>query len=125
MCQIIFTRPLKEESLMSMFKIIFGLLILIVFGVIEANAIDQSICSSGADVVLYPNGSLKSCALKDSFRSNEITCKSQSLIIFYDNGQIETCVLAESVTISGQECKESGPINFYPDGKLRSCVKKD
>ena len=110
---------------MSMFKIIFGVLILIVFGVIEANAIDQSICASGANVVLYPNGSLKSCALKESFRSNEITCKSQSLISFYDNGQIETCVLAEPATISGQKCQELKPINFYPDGKFRSCEKKE
>lgn len=110
---------------MKMFNITFGILLLIIFGVIEANAIDQSICSPGADVVLYPNGSLKSCALKDSFRSNNITCKSQSQVSFYDDGQIETCVLAEPATLSGQECKETGQIDFYPDGKLRSCVKKD
>jgi len=115
----------KEKNQMRMFKIIFGVLILIVFGVIEANAIDQSICASGANVVLYPNGSLKSCALKESFRSNEITCKSQSLISFYDNGQIETCVLAEPATISGQKCQELKPINFYLDGKFRSCEKKE
>lgn len=110
---------------MSMFKIIFGVLILIVFGEIEAKAIDQSICASGANVVLYPNGSIRSCSLKDSFRSNEITCKSQTLISFYDNGQIETCVLAEPVKISDQKCEELKPINFYPDGKFRSCEKKD
>jgi hypothetical protein len=110
---------------MSMFKIIFGVLILIVFGVIGANAIDQSICSPGANMVLYPNGSLKTCVLKDSFSSNEIKCKSQNSISFYDNGQLETCVLAESAKVSGQECKESGPISFYPDGKFKSCVKKD
>ena len=110
---------------MRMFKIIFGVLIIIVFGVIEAKAIDQSICASGANVVLYPNGSLKSCALKEPFRSNEFTCKSQSLISFYDNGQIETCVLAGSATISGQKCEELKAINFYPDGKFRSCEKKE
>lgn len=110
---------------MSKFTIVFGVLILIVFGVIEATAIDQSICHAGANVVLYPNGSLKSCVLKDSFRSNEIKCNGQSQVSFYDNGRLETCVLAEPAKISGQECKESGPISFYPDGKLRSCVKKD
>ncbi len=110
---------------MNMFKIIFGVLILIVFGVIEANAIDQSICASGANVVLYPNGAIKSCALKEPFRSNEFTCKSQSLISFYDNGQIEMCLLAEPATISGQKCQELKPINFYSDGKFRSCEKKE
>ena len=97
---------------MSMFKIVFCALILIVFGVIEANAVDQSICASGAKVVLYPNGSLNSCALKEPFRSNEFTCKSQSLISFYDNGQIETCVLAEPATINGQKCEELKALNF-------------
>jgi hypothetical protein len=110
---------------MSMFKIVFGVLILILFGVIEANAIDQSICTSGSSVVLYPNGALKTCLLKESFRLNEITCKSQSPISFYDDGRLETCVLAEPATISGQKCAEFAPINFYPDGKLRSCDKKD
>jgi hypothetical protein len=116
----------KEKNQMNMFKkIVFGVLALMLSGVIEAKAIDQSICASGANVVLYPNGSIKSCALKEPFRSNEITCKSQSLISFYDNGQIETCVLAQPVKISGQKCEELKPINFYPDGKFRSCEKKD
>jgi len=110
---------------MSMFKIIFGILIIIVFGVIEANAIDQSICLSGSNVVRYPNGSLKACVLKDSFRLNEITCKSQNPVSFYDDGQLETCVLAIPATISGQKCEEFRPITFYPDGKFRSCEKKD
>jgi hypothetical protein len=110
---------------MSKFKIVFGVLIPIVFGVIEANAIDQSICHAGANVVLHPNGSLRSCVLKDTFRANEIKCNGQSPVSFYDNGRLETCVLAEPAKISGQECKESGQISFYPDGKLRSCVKKD
>jgi hypothetical protein len=127
-------RPLKKRAVLteerrknqvSMLKIVFGALILIVSGVIEASAVDQSICASGANVVLYPNGSLKSCALKEPFRSNEITCKGQSLISFYDNGQIETCVLAEPATISGQKCEELKPIDFYQDGKFRSCEKKE
>ena len=110
---------------MRMFKIIFVVVILIVFGVIEANAIDQSICSSGADVVLYPNGLLKSCSLKDSFSSTEIKCKSQGQVRFYENGQLEECVLAEEATIGDQKCKEFGQIAFYTDGKFRSCLKKD
>lgn len=110
---------------MIMFKIIFGILILTVFGAIEANAVDQTICSSGEKVVLYPNGSLKSCALKDDANFEEIKCKSQSQISFYDNGRLETCVLAQSITISGQKCKEFGSISFYPDGKFRSCVKEN
>jgi len=110
---------------MRMFKIIFVVMILTVFGAIEANALDQSICSSGADVVLYPNGSLKSCVLKDSFSSTGIKCKSQGQVSFYDNGQLEECVLAEPATIGDQKCKEFGPISFYVDGKFRSCLKKD
>ncbi len=110
---------------MRMFKIIFSILILIVFGVIEANALDQSICSSGVNVVIYPSGSLKSCALKDSFSSTGIKCKSQGQVSFYDNGQLEECVLAEPATIGDQKCKEFGPISFYSDGKFRSCLKKD
>jgi antitoxin component YwqK of YwqJK toxin-antitoxin module len=110
---------------MSIFKILFGVLIFIAFGVIEANAIDQSICSPGEKVVLYPNGSLKSCALKDDLRLDEIKCKSQNSISFYNNGQLETCVLAESAKVSGQDCREAGLTSFYPDGKFKSCVKKD
>lgn len=109
---------------MSMYKIIFGVLILIMFGVIEVNAIDKSICASDKTEEHYPDGSLKSCVLKDTFSLNGIKCKSQSQISFYENGQLETCVLAEPAEVSGQECKEFEPISFYPDGKFRSCVKK-
>lgn len=111
---------------MSMLKIIFVVLILISFNVIDASAaIDQSICSPGSDVVLYPNGSLKSCVPKDSFGSNEVKCNSQNVISLYENGQLETCVLAESVKVSGQECKEFRSISFYPDGRFKSCVRKE
>ena len=110
---------------MSIFKIIFVVLILIVFARIEANAIDQSICSSGSDVVFYPNGSLKSCVLKDFFSSKEIKCNGHGPASFYDNGQLEGCVLAEPATINDQKCKEFGPISFYSNGKFKSCVKKE
>lgn len=109
---------------MNMFKIIFGALILMVSGAIEAGAIDQSICSPGANMVFYPNGSLQSCVLKDSYSANGIKCNSQHPASFYDNGRLETCILAESATLGAQQCKE-GPISFYQDGKFRSCVKKD
>lgn len=111
---------------MSMSKIIFGLLTIIAFGAIAANAFDQSaICSSGANMVLYPNGALQSCVLKDVFSANDIKCKSQGQVSFYDNGRLEACVLAEPATISGQTCKEYEFISFYPDGKFKACVKKD
>ena len=110
---------------MRMFKITFGILILIVFGVIEANAIDQSICSPGGTVELYPNGSLKSCIPKESFGLNDIRCNSQNPVSFYDNGRLESCILAAQATISGQKCKEFQPISFYPDGQFKSCVRKE
>lgn len=109
---------------MNKFRTIFAVLILI-FAAIEANAGEQSLCAAGSTEVLYPNGSLKSCVLKNPLRTNEIICKSQSPASFYDNGQLDTCVLAEPAKVSGQGCKEFGPISFYPDGKFRSCVKKD
>jgi len=105
-------------------KIIFGVLILIIFGVVEANASDQSICASDRTEEHYPDGSLKSCVLKDTFSANGIKCNSKSQISFYENGRIETCVLAETAKVSGEECKELEPISFYPDGEFKSCVKK-
>jgi hypothetical protein len=106
-------------------KVVFGVLILLLLAVIQADAIDQSICDSGSNVVLYPNGSLKSCVLKDSFRSDGIKCSAHQAVHFYNDGRLETCRLAESATVSGQKCKESGSIDFYPDGKFKSCMKSD
>jgi len=119
-------KNVKEESHMNGFKVVFRALVFILFGVIQAYAIDQSsICESGSNVVLYPNGSLMSCVLKDNLRSNEITCKEKRPINFYADGQIERCELAGTVKIGGQECKQFTPISFYPDGKFKSCVKTD
>lgn len=112
-----------EENHMRMFRLISCVYVFMLFGVIQAYAIDQAICDSGSKVVLYPNGSLMSCSLKSDFHSNEITCKEKNPISFYDNGQLETCNLAGSTKAGGQECKEFTPISFYPDGKFRSCVK--
>jgi hypothetical protein len=108
---------------MSMYKLVLSVLIGIFFGVIQAYAIDQSICESGSKVVLYPSGSLMSCELKSDFSSNEIICKERGFIRFYESGQLETCNLARSANIGGQECKQLNPISFYPDGKFKSCIK--
>ncbi len=111
---------------MRMLKIVFCLLTIMVFGVIKANAVDQTaICSSGANIALYPNGVLQSCILKEVFIANDIKCKGQGQVSFYDNGRLEACVLAEPATISSQKCKEFEFISFYPDGKFKTCVKKD
>lgn len=110
---------------MSVLKIIFAILMLMMFGAVEATAIDKSICAAGAKEVHYPDGSLKSCVLKDLFRLNDIKCSSQSVVSFYENGQLETCILAEPVSISDQKCKEFAPISFYPDGNFKSCLKTD
>lgn len=111
-----------------MFRVISGagvFLALMVLGVLQANAVDQSICLAGSNVVLYPNGSLQSCVLNDSLRLNGAKCKQQSPISFYDNGQLETCMLAEEATLDGQKCKQSGPISFYPSGEFQSCIKQE
>jgi hypothetical protein len=112
-----------EDNHMSVLKFVFGVLIGMLFGVIQAYAIDQSICEPGSKVVLYPNGYIMSCELKSDFNSNEITCKERGFIRFYENGQLETCNFARSANIGGQECKELNPISFYPDGKFKSCIK--
>jgi antitoxin component YwqK of YwqJK toxin-antitoxin module len=88
-------------------------------------AADQSICNSGANVVLHDNGSLKSCQLKNDFDANNIRCKNGGLVSFYSNGKLESCVLSGEVTIAKNKCKEDGLISFYSDGKLKSCMKQD
>lgn len=109
---------------MRTFRNICAVLVLM-FAAAGAGADDQSLCAAGSTEVQYPNGSLKSCVLKNPLRTNGIICKSQSPVSFYDNGQLDTCVLAEPAKVSGQECKEFGLVSFYPDGKFRSCVKKN
>jgi len=56
-------------------------------------AADKSICNSGADVVLYHDGSLKSCQLQDDYAANNITCKNGGPVSFYSNGKLESCQL--------------------------------
>jgi hypothetical protein len=88
-------------------------------------AADQSICHSGANVLLYDNGSLKACQLKNDYEANGIKCKSDGPVSFYDNGNLESCVLSTPATIDTNKCKEGGMISFFIDGKLKSCVKPD
>ena len=88
-------------------------------------AADQSICNSGANVVLHDNGLLKSCQLKDDYDANNIRCKNGGVISFYSNGKLESCVLSESVTIENNKCKADALISFQSDGTLKSCMKQD
>lgn len=88
-------------------------------------AADQSICQSGANVILHDNGSLKACQLKSDYEANKIRCKNGGSASFYNNGNLESCVLYEPVTIADSKCKQDGLISFYIDGKLKSCVKPD
>jgi antitoxin component YwqK of YwqJK toxin-antitoxin module len=96
-----------------------------VLGGFNVYAADQSICQSGANVLLHDNGSLKTCQLKDDYDTNNIRCKNGGSASFYNNGNLESCVLSESVTIEKNKCKQDGLISFYIDGKLKSCMKQD
>ena len=97
-------------------------LVLINFNVYAA---DQSICNSGANVVLHDNGLLKSCQLRDDYDANSIRCKNGGPVSFYSNGKLESCVLSAEVNIAKSKCKADGLISFYIDGKLKSCMKQD
>lgn len=90
-------------------------------------AADQSICNPDAPVVLYNDGSVRSCQLQDNYNvgNSNITCKSGGRISFYENGTLESCVLYEGVSLSNTNCKPDNSITFYFDGNLRSCTKQD
>ena len=99
--------------------------VLLVLASFNVYAVDQSICHSGANVVLYNKGSLKSCQLKDDYVANNIRCKNDGPVSFYSNGNLESCVLSTETTVAENKCKQEGPISFFIDGKLKSCVKPD
>jgi hypothetical protein len=101
------------------------LVITSVFASFNVYAADQSICNSGANVVLHDNGSLKTCQLRDDYVANNIRCKSGGSVNFYNNGNLESCVLSAEATIAKNKCKQDGLISFYIDGKLKSCMKQD
>jgi len=109
---------------MSIFK--FAGVLIFTLVAVETYAADQSICSPGSQVEVYPNGLLKSCILKDYYNSNNIKCNKGQMISFYADAKVDTldtCILAEPATINGQKCKQSEPVSFYSDGKFKSCVK--
>jgi antitoxin component YwqK of YwqJK toxin-antitoxin module len=112
---------------MKIIKILFfqSLVLTFLLACFNVFAADQSICNTGANVVLHNNGSLKSCQLKDNYDVNNITCKNGGTVSFYSNGKLESCVLYAEVTISKSKCKEDALISFYTDGKLKSCMKQD
>jgi len=88
-------------------------------------SVSISICHSGANVLLYDNGSLKACQLENDYDANGIQCKSNNPASFYNNGNLESCVLSKPATLDMNKCKEDGLVSFYIDGKLKSCVKPD
>jgi hypothetical protein len=100
-----------------------GLALTLLLPSFNVYAVDQSICHSGANVVLYKNGSVKSCQLKDDYVANNIRCKNDGPVSFYSNGNLESCVLSTDTTVAENKCKQEGPISFYIDGKLKSCMK--
>ena len=112
---------------MKIIKTLFFLSLLLASALVSLNvyAADQSICNSGTNVVLYDNGSLKACQLKDDYDANNIRCKNGGSVSFYSNGELESCALSAEVTIAKSKCKADGLISFYIDGKLKSCVKPD
>ena len=110
---------------MRIYKVIFCALVFMLCAGLHTGAINQSICNPGSNVVLYPDGSLKSCILKDYFRISGIECNKQSEISFYEGGLIESCILSKDTSISNQKCEQMTPISFYPTGEFRSCVKQE
>jgi hypothetical protein len=99
-------------------------LVVIIFSMLVtpyAFAIDQLICNSASKITLYPNGTLRSCMLKDPYEAYDIKCKVGP-ISFYEDGTLEECMLADKATVGGVTCSELSSISFYPSGKLKSCV---
>jgi len=109
----------------NLFFLSLALMLTLILVVFKIYAADQSICNSGANVVLHNNGSLKSCQLKDDYDANNIRCKNGGSVSFYNNGKLESCVLSAEATIAKSKCKQDGLISFYIDGKLKSCMKQD
>ena len=112
---------------MKIIKTLFfhSLVLTLLFPSLNVYAVDQSICHSGVNVILYNNGSLKSCQLKDDYVANNIRCKNDGPVSFYNNGNLESCLLSMDTTVAENKCKQEGSISFYIDGKLKSCVKPD
>jgi hypothetical protein len=112
---------------MKIIKILFFQSLALTFLLAGSNvlAADQSICHPGAKVLLYNDGSLQACQLKNDYDVNSIQCKSNALVNFYNNGSLESCVLAKSTSIGMIKCQHNGLISFFIDGNLKSCMKPD
>lgn len=49
----------------------------------NAYAADQSMCDPDSNVVLFSNGFIQSCQLRDNFDVHDITCKNNGFILSY------------------------------------------
>lgn len=112
---------------MKMIRNLFfhGLVLTLLLAGFNVFAANQSICHPGAKILLYNNGSLQSCQLKDDYDVNSIQCKSNRPISFYNNDSLESCVLSKSTSVGMTECRQNSLISFFMDGKLKSCTKPD
>jgi len=110
---------------MRILKILFfqSLVLTFLLAGFNAFAADQSICHSGTKILLYSDGSLQTCQLKDDYDVNSIQCKRNAPVHFYNNGSLESCVLAKSTSIGMIPCRQNGVISFFIGGNLRSCMK--
>ena len=110
---------------MDIGKIGLCLSLYLVMSILPAYAVDDSICIDGTRIVLYSNGILKSCNLRDDFEANGIKCMNDRPITFFDTGDLESCILSERSTIDNNNCKGDRKIAFYRNGALASCVKSE
>ncbi|PKN87708.1 MAG: hypothetical protein CVU51_05180 [Deltaproteobacteria bacterium HGW-Deltaproteobacteria-1] len=110
---------------MKIIKILFfqGLVLIFLFTGFSVLAADQSICHPGEKILLYDNGSLQTCQLKNDYDVNSIQCKNNTPINFYNNGSLMSCVLAKSTSIGMIKCQQNGLITFFIGGNLKSCTK--
>lgn len=110
---------------MRIIKILFFQSVVLTFLLVGFNAFaaDLSICDSGAKIILYADGSLQNCLLKNDFEVNRIKCKSDAPVHFYNNGSLESCLLAKSISIGMMQCQQDGLISFFIGGNLKSCMK--
>lgn len=110
---------------MNIVKLLFiqSLALTVVLSGFNVFTADQSICHSGAKVLLYNDGTLQTCQLKNDYDINSIKCKANAQINFYSNGSLESCVLAQSTSVGMSKCRGNGVISFFMDGKLKSCIK--
>jgi len=110
---------------MKIIKILFFQSLALIFLLAGFNvfAADQSICHPGAKILLYANGSLQACKLKNDYDVNSIQCKGDAPVSFYNNDSLESCVLAKSTSIGMIKCQQNSLILFFMDGNLKSCMK--